>query len=146
MPAVTLVNEGKTLEVPEGTNLRKLMLKNGISPYSGIDALLNCRGNGLCGTCRVEVVDGKGAPAMTALEESALISLLPVYGRSVPKNTRLSCRIDVMKDISIKTNPVVTVDWVLTKERIAMTAIWTLFGVSFLAVMGRLLFEIATGR
>ena len=146
MPVVTLVNEGKTLEVPEGTNLRKLLLKNGISPYKGKDAVLNCMGNGLCGTCRVEVVDGKGAPVMTALEESALVGLIPVYGRLVPKNVRLSCRIDVTKDISIKTGPVVTTDWVLTKERIAMTAIWTVFGVSFLAVMGRLLLEIATGR
>lgn len=146
MPVVTLVNEGKTLEVPEGTNLRKLMLKNGISPYTGIDAVLNCRGNGLCGTCRVEVVDGKGAPAMTALEESALVGLIPFYGRLIPKNTRLSCRIDVTKDISIKTHPVVATDWVLTKERIAMTAIWTIFGASFLAVMGRMLLEIATGR
>lgn len=146
MPVVTLVNEGKTLEVPVGTNLRKLLLKNGLPPYQGIDAILNCRGNGLCGTCRVEVVDGKGAPAMTALEESALVSLMPVYGRQVPKNTRLSCRIDVTKDISIKTHPVVTTDWALTKERIAMTAIWTIFGVSFVAVMGRLLLEIATGR
>ena len=146
MPVVTLVNEGKTLEVPEGTNLRKLMLKNGISPYTGIDAVLNCRGNGLCGTCRVEVVDGKGAPTMTALEESALVGLIPFYGRLVPKNTRLSCRIDVTKDISIKTHPAVATDWVLTKERIAMTAIWTIFGASFLAVMGRMLLEIATGR
>lgn len=146
MPVVTLVNEGKTLEVPEGANLRNVLLKNGVSPYQGIDAVLNCRGNGLCGTCRVEIVDGKGAPAMSVLEESALVGLLPFYGRLVPKNTRLSCRIDVTKDVSVKTHPAVATDWVLTKERIAMTAIWTFFGVTLLAVVGRLLLEIATGR
>ncbi len=146
MPVLTLVNEGKTIEVPEGANLRKVLLKNGLSPYTGIDAVLNCRGNGLCGTCRVEVVDGKGAPAMTALEESALTGLMPFYGRMVPKNTRLSCRIDVTKDMSIKTYPKVETDWVLTKERIAMTAIWTFFGGTFTFVMIRLLLEIATGR
>ena len=146
MPVLTLVNEGKTFEVPEGANLRKTLLKNGISPYIGKDKLLNCLGNGLCGTCRVEIVDGKGAPAMTALEESALTGLAPFYGRAVPKFTRLACRIDVVKDMSVKTYPVATIDWELTKERSMMTAVWTIFGGSFMYVMIRLLFEIATGR
>ena len=61
MPVITLVNEGKTLTVEQGTNLRKALLKNGVSPYVGKDKILNCLGNGLCGTCRVEVVEGKGA-------------------------------------------------------------------------------------
>ena len=146
MPVLTLVNEGKTIEVPEGTNLRKVLLKNGISPYVGKDKILNCLGNGLCGTCRVEVVDGKGAPPMSALEESSLVGLVPVYGRQVPKNVRLACRIDVTKDMAIKTYPTVTIDWQLTKERVAMTAIWTIFGGSFFAIMLFLLREIATGR
>ena len=146
MPVLTLVNEGKTIEITEGANLRKTLLKNGISPYKGKDKLLNCMGNGLCGTCRVEVVDGKGAPAMTPLEESALLGLIPFYGRSVPKNTRLACRIDVTKDMTIKTYPTVSIDPKLTKERAAMTAIWTVFGGAFTFVIIRLLIEIATGR
>ncbi len=146
MPVLTLVNEQKTIEVAEGTNLRKALRKAGISPYRGIDKLLNCQGNGLCGTCRVEIVDGKNAPPMTALEESSLVGLLPFYGRRVPKNIRLSCRIAVTKDLALKTYPAVSVDWNLTRERILMTAIWLLFGGSFLAVMIRLLYEIARGR
>ena len=146
MPVVTLVREGKTIEAAEGTNLRKLLTSNGISPYVGKDRFLNCFGNGLCGTCRVEVIDGKGAPPMTPLEESALTGLAPFYGRAVPKNTRLSCRIDITKDMSIRTHPAVTIDWKLTRERMMMTTIWTLFGGSFLFVMVRLLMEIATGR
>ena len=146
MPVLTLVNEGKTIEVIEGANLRKALLKNGISPYVGKDKLLNCLGNGLCGTCRVEVVDGKGAPPMSPLEESSLVGLAPFYGRQIPKNVRLSCRIDVTKDMTIKTYPTITIDWKLTKERIALTTIWTIFGGTFLFVMVRLLFEIATGK
>lgn len=146
MPVLTLVNEGKTIDVAEGTNLRKALLKNGISPYVGKDKLLNCFGNGLCGTCRVEVVDGKGAPSMSPLEESSLLGLAPFYARQIPKNVRLSCRIAVTKDMSIKTYPAIAIDWKLTRERIALTTIWTIFGGTFLFVMGRLLFEIATGR
>jgi len=146
MPVLTLVTEGKTIDAPEGANLRKTLLKNGISPYVGKDKILNCLGNGLCGTCRVEIVDGKGAPPMTPLEDAALVGLMPFYGRQIPKNVRLACRIDVTKDMTIKTSPEITMDWKLTKERLMMLAIWTLFGGAFFVVMVRLLIEIATGR
>ena len=146
MPVLTLVTEGKTIEVAEGANLRKVLLKNGISPYVGKDKLLNCLGNGLCGTCRVEVVDGKGAPPMTPLEDAALVGLVPFYARQIPKNVRLACRIAVTKDMAIKTYPIISLDRQLTKERLSLLAIWTLFGGAFLVVMIRLLIEIATGR
>jgi ferredoxin len=146
MPVLTLINEGKTIEVTEGSNLRKVLLKNGIYLYTGRVKFINCLGNGLCGTCRVEIVDGKNAPPMTALEESSLLGLIPLYARSVSKNVRLSCRITVTKDISVKTSPVVTIDWKVTRERLMMVGIWTLFGGTLLAVLVRLLIEIATGK
>ena len=145
MPLITLVHEGKTIDVPEGANLRKMLLRNGISPYVGKDRFLNCLGNGLCGTCRVEIVDGKGAPPLTPREEAALIGLAPFYGRAIPKYVRLSCRIEVSKDMAIKTSPHVEIDWKLTKERLILLVIWTLFGGAFLFVLIRLLIEIATG-
>jgi ferredoxin len=146
MPVLTLVDEGKTIDVPEGTNLRKALLKNGISPYHGKDKLLNCLGNGLCGTCRVEIVDGKNAPPMSDLESASLVGLAPFYARLAPKNIRLACRISVGKDLAIKPAPAIAIDWKVTRERLMMTAIWGLFGGCFLAVVGRLLLELATGR
>src|SRR5262245_24433716 len=124
MPVITIAESGKTIEVPEGTNLRKTLLKNNLSPYIGKDRILNCLGNGLCGTCRVEVVDGKGAPAMGPLEESSLVGLAPFYGRKIPKNVRLACRMDITKDMTIRMYPPVAIDWDLTKERAAMCLIW----------------------
>jgi ferredoxin len=146
MPVLTLVDQGKTIEVPEGTNLRKTLLKNGISPYLGKDKFLNCLGNGLCGTCRVEIVDGKNAPPMSDLESASLLGLAPFYGRQVPKNVRLACRINVGKDLSLKMAPAIAIDWKLTRERLMMTAVWGFFGGCFLAVVLRLLLELATGR
>lgn len=146
MPVITLQNEGKTIEAEEGANLRKTLLKNGVSPYKGLDKLLNCLGNGLCGTCRVEVADGKGVSPMTPLEESALVGFIPVYGRQIPKNVRLSCRATVKGDMTLRTYPEISIDWKLTKERLMMTAIWLFFGGTFLAVTVRLLVELATGR
>jgi len=118
----------------EGANLRKVLLKHGISPYIGIDRILNCRGLGLCGTCRVEIVDGKGIPPMSDREEAAMVGLTPFYARKIPKNVRLSCRINLNGDITVKTYPKVEIDPVLTKERLILTAIWTFFGGIFLLV------------
>ena len=146
MPVLTIANNGRTIEVPEGANLRKALLKNGLSPYRGKDRLLNCLGNGLCGTCRVEIVDGKGAPSMSAMEDSALVGLIPFYARQIPKNVRLSCRIDVTKDMAVRMYPDIAIDWKLTKERLMILFIWVLFGGSLLVVMTRLLIEISTGR
>jgi ferredoxin len=134
MPFITLVNENKTLEVTDGANLRKVLLKHGISPYIGKDKILNCRGFGLCGTCRVEVVDGKGVPAMTDREEAALVGLIPFYARKIPKNVRLSCRINVKGDLTVKTYPTIETDREKTRERLMLTLIWTFFGGIFLLV------------
>jgi ferredoxin len=146
MPVITIASSGKTIDVPEGANLRKILLKNGLSPYRGKDKFLNCLGNGLCGTCRVEVVDGKGAPPMSPLEDSALVGLTPFYARAIPKNVRLACRMAVTKDMAINMYPAIAIDWKLTRERLSLLAIWLLFGGALLAVMGRLLVELATGR
>ncbi|MBI5217283.1 MAG: (2Fe-2S)-binding protein [Ignavibacteriae bacterium] len=146
MPVLTLVNEGKSIEVPEGENLRQVLLKNGISPYKGIEKALNCFGNGFCGTCRVEIVDGKNAPALSPQDELMLAGLMPFYARKVGKHVRLSCQTKITKDLEIKTYPPVEMDKQLTKERLTLTAIWSLFGGVFLFVVVRLLIEIATGR
>lgn len=128
MPVINLVNEGKSLEILEGANLRKTLLKHGINPYIGKDKILNCLGFGLCGTCRVEIVEGKGVLPINDREEAALVGLAPFYGRKIPKNVRLACRINVTNDITVRTYPKIEIDWKLTKERAMMTAIWTAFG------------------
>src|SRR5690242_9435444 len=58
MPKVNFVNEKKEIEVPAGSNLRQEARKAGIELYKGLDRYLNCRGLGLCGTCRVLVKSG----------------------------------------------------------------------------------------
>lgn len=146
MPVLTLQKEGKTIEVEQGANLRKTLLRHGISPYSGFEKLANCMGNGLCGTCRVEVVDGKGVSPMAPMEEGALVGFIPFYARSVGKNVRLSCRASITGDLTVVTHPPVAVDSALTRQRLALLGIWTFFGGFFAYVLVRLLIEIATGR
>ena len=49
----------KSIEVPEGANLRKEALKAGIDVYAGLDKVLHCPGLGMCTTCKVRIVKGK---------------------------------------------------------------------------------------
>ena len=138
MPVITLANENKTIEVPVGTNLRRALLNNGVSPYIGIAKLINCRGFELCGTCRVEVVDGKGASPRREDEEQTLISSTPFYARKIEKNIRLSCQVSVTGDINVRTRPVVELDRARTVEMMIKSGISAvfllLFGLFFLAM------------
>jgi ferredoxin len=110
MPVINFTNEDLTVTVEDGVNLRKAALKNGISPYKGLNKIFNCRGNGLCGTCRVEIIGGKGASVQTQGEAAALQGLLPFYARKYDKDVRLSCFVEVKGDMQVKTYPVVTID------------------------------------
>lgn len=138
MPVITLANENKTIEVPVGANLRHALLNNGVSPYIGIAKLINCRGFELCGTCRVEVVDGKGASARKDDEEQTLISSTPFYARKIEKNIRLACQVSVTGDLMVKTYPKVELDRERTKEMMIKSGISAgfllLFGLFFLAM------------
>jgi len=101
MPLVFFEREGKTLSVNAGWNLRKLARANGIKIYRGINSLINCRGNGICGTCKVEVFtsDQHSVSPRTAMEEKHL------SGYSNP-NLRLSCQVVVHGNLRVKTQPV----------------------------------------
>ncbi len=101
MALVYFEREGKTLNVNSGQNLRKLAIANGISLYRGVYKLLNCRGQGLCGTCLVEVYANRPADLnpRTAMEEQQLKDY------SNP-NLRLACQVRVHGSVQVKTQPV----------------------------------------
>jgi ferredoxin len=46
-----------TLTPKLGQNLRELLLEAGVSPYRGAFRSLNCQGLGVCGSCRVKVLE-----------------------------------------------------------------------------------------
>lgn len=50
------------LEAPHGVNLRDLLLKADISPYSHLTRRLNCGGRGLCATCGVWIEENAPSP------------------------------------------------------------------------------------
>lgn len=140
MPVVTFHNEHRSVETEAGTNLRHLMMKVGVTPYQGLDMLTNCRGHNFCGTCAVEVVDGKGGSPRGQDEESTLVGTLAI-ARIVGKNFRLACQTTVAGDMVVKTHPQRPVDRQKTKERFTLIGIASLFLVILAGMFGVLFFD-----
>lgn len=108
MPKVVFVSEKQEIDVPAGTNLRDAATKAGISVYKGMDRYLNCRGFGLCGTCRVLVKKGMENLSPTSLMESLNLNAHPLtmFARIGHEDEmRLSCQVKVNGDCTIQTTP-----------------------------------------
>ena len=133
MPVVTFHHEHRSIDAETGMNLRRLMLRIGVSPYKGLDVLTNCRGHNFCVTCAVEIIDGKGATPKTQEEEGTLTGNLAI-ARVVQKNLRLACQISITGDIVVKTHPVRQIDWKATKERLTLVGIATFFALVFVGM------------
>lgn len=107
MPIITLTKEKdktkKKIEVPEGTNLRDALLKNGIEVHEGplgMDRVLNCGGRGGCATCCVLVKEGMdNCSAPSTKEKLRLFFSLAAIGNE--DEIRLSCQTTVNGDITI---------------------------------------------
>jgi len=93
VPLVKFKNEHLSVEVPVGANLRQVALENGIEVYQGEAKVLNCRGRGLCGTCRMEVTPNRAATARTKAELKMLNF----------SNDRLSCQTEITGDCGVTT-------------------------------------------
>jgi ferredoxin len=98
MPKVTIQNEARTVEVPEGANLREALKREKVDLYFGLWAFLNCRGKGLCGKCDVVVLEGRGN----------LSGMTPKERRRAGTDEltiRLACQAQVNGDVVINTKP-----------------------------------------
>jgi ferredoxin len=104
MPTVRFVKQNVSVHCAVGTNLRRLALDNGIDLYSIPNNLLNCWGNGLCGTCRVKVDDPRAVNARrTPSDERKTGWEGPQY--------RLACQTQVLADVEVTTNPRRVLGW-----------------------------------
>ena len=140
MPVVTFYNEHRSVEADAGSNLRQLMRRVSVTPYRGIARLTNCRGHNFCGTCAVEIIDGKGASPRTQDEEGTLGGNLLV-AHTFDKNIRLACQTRITGDLSVKTHPIRPVDRNATKQRLALAGIVLFFLAAFLGTFGILFLD-----
>ena len=108
MPKVEFINLKKEIEVPIGANLRQEAIKAGIPVYKGLHRYLNCRGNGLCGTCKVLVKKGmENLNPKTVMEKFNFathpLSMLARIGHE--DEMRLACQVQVNGDCTVETRP-----------------------------------------
>jgi ferredoxin len=112
MPSVKFVNEKKTIEVPQGSNLRKEALKAGIELYPGIHSTFNCHGLGSCASCRVIVKKGTENISKQGLFQKLRFLLGPItfFARFGNEDAlRLSCQTKINGDCEIITKP--SINW-----------------------------------
>ena len=97
MPKLYFSREFKEIEAPEGRDLRTIAAEQGLQIYAGLHQLLNCRGRGLCGTCKVRVKPQELLSPKTGAE----IAKLPQTDPTV----RLACQTFVYGDCEVQTFP-----------------------------------------
>jgi ferredoxin len=108
MPKVTIANERKEIEVPAGSNLREQAQKAGVEIYPGVAKYLNCRGLGMCGTCKVHVKAGHDNLGGKTFIERININLHPVTMFAAighEHEIRLACQTVVNGDCTIEIRP-----------------------------------------
>jgi ferredoxin len=87
-------DDEKVVEVQHGANLRRILLREGLSPYAPIPKRLNCGGRGLCATCGVWIETGEPAP--THWHDK--------IGNRF-RYPRLSCQIHIENDMTVRLIP-----------------------------------------
>ena len=108
MPKIVFVNEKKDVEAVEGANLRQEAIKAGIQVYKGPHKVLNCMGNGLCGSCNVLVKKGMENLSPKGLLEKFTLATAPTttfVSIGHEDEIRLSCQVKVKGDCTIETKP-----------------------------------------
>lgn len=98
MPVVEF--DGTEVKCRHGEVLRDVLLRaSGVSPYNSMAQYANCNGQGLCGTCTVEVVEGE-VTEKTAQEKRRL--KMPPHDPGANPGYRLSCQARVLSDLSVR--------------------------------------------
>ncbi|HRF94426.1 MAG TPA: 2Fe-2S iron-sulfur cluster-binding protein [Aggregatilineales bacterium] len=100
-----LGEEEKVVMVDRGVNLRRLLLREGMSPYAPIPQRLNCGSRGACATCGGWIDEGEQLPThwhdkignrfgyprlscQVTIENDMTVRLIPekwIWGRRKPK-------------------------------------------------------------
>jgi ferredoxin len=114
MPKVVIVNEKdkKEIEVEPGANLRLAARQQGVELYKGLARSLNCRGFGLCGTCRILVKRGMENLSPRTLAERINLTVHPLTllaSIGHEDEMRLACQVAVNGDCAIETQ--VGINW-----------------------------------
>ncbi len=93
MPKVEFA--GRTIECPQGANLRVVLLRARLPLYTRVARAVHCRGRGTCGTCAVRVEGAVSEPTDAERRRFRLPPHRPESG------LRLACQCSVLGDVTI---------------------------------------------
>jgi ferredoxin len=88
----------KIIKTEKGSNLRQVLVDNGINVYQSFTRWTNCKGKQLCGTCIVDIKEGGMNTNRKSMDEGSTL-------RENPDSYRLSCVTFVYGDITVETFP-----------------------------------------
>lgn len=99
-----VVNKGskdetiKIIKAEKGSNLRQVLVDNGVNVYQSFTRWTNCKGKQLCGTCIVDIKEGSMNTNRKSMDEGSTL-------RENPDSYRLSCVTFVYGDVTVETFP-----------------------------------------
>lgn len=93
MPQISFVKNKAPIDVESGSNLMETLLAHGIPVAS------SCKGDGICGKCRmrIEPLQGQLPPASPAESET-------LRNNKANPGERLSCQMTVLQNLKIDTS------------------------------------------
>lgn len=95
MLEIQFEDQNRTFKVEPGANLRVAAIGQKLSVYSHVFKVLNCRGRGLCTSCKVEIISGKVDPR-NDIENEKLKDKDPAI--------RLACQLTVNDNLVVRTH------------------------------------------
>jgi ferredoxin len=98
MGNINFASENKEIIAADGANLRLKAMENGIDIYKTWGKMMNCGGNGQCGHCAVEVIEGLENLSPRTDAENKLL-------KKKPENFRLACQTIVNGAVTVATKP-----------------------------------------
>jgi ferredoxin len=104
---IMMDDEEKVLTVPHGANLRRTLLRTGLSPYAALTRYANCGGRGLCATCGVWIEEGEPMPSHWHDRIGNRFGY-----------PRLSCQITIERDMTVR---LLTEKWIWGRRDLART-------------------------
>lgn len=97
MPIVRFA--GRSIECPQGANLRQILLRARLPVYSRVARAIHCRGLGTCGTCAVQIEGPVSEPTKV---ENWRMGIPP---HQHARGLRLACQCSVLGDLTVTKYP-----------------------------------------
>lgn len=136
MPTINFTKEGKSIEVPDGKNLREIMREMKLIPGPHVHSFP------MRNSCIVELNDAPKIGKRSETEESIIRGNF-LFAKKASPYTRLACMVSVNSDMNVATSPMLEKDPVETRARMKFLLTVSSFGILTFAALAYIVFDFA---